>query len=64
MVVERNHLDKAVYLGDTQGDYEATMQAGLPFIHARTGYGTINVEVPFIRELSELPDKVKEFLDR
>lgn len=64
LVVERNHLDKAVYLGDTQGDYEATMQAGLPFIHARTGYGTINVEVPFIRELSELPDKVKEFLDR
>ena len=63
LVADRNHLDKAVYVGDTQGDYEATMQAGLPFIHARTGYGTIEAEVPFITELSELPEKVKEFLE-
>lgn len=62
LVADRNHLDKAVYVGDTQGDYEATMQAELPFIHARTGYGTIAAEVPFITGLSELPEKVKEFL--
>lgn len=64
LVVERNHLDRAVYVGDTQGDYEATMQAGLPFIHARTGYGTVAADVPFIMELSQLPDKVKEFLEK
>lgn len=64
LVRERNHLDRAVYVGDTQGDYEATMQAGLPFIHARTGYGTVAVDVPFITELSQLPEKVKEFLEK
>lgn len=64
LVRERNHLDRAVYVGDTQGDYEATMQAGLPFIHARTGYGTVAADVPFITELSQLPEKVKEFLEK
>jgi len=64
LVTERNHLDRAVYVGDTQGDYEATMQAGLPFIHARTGYGTVAANVPFITELSQLPEKVKEFLEK
>lgn len=63
LVVERNHLDKAVYVGDTQGDYEATMQAGLPFVHARTGYGTVDADVMFIRELPELPEKVAEILE-
>lgn len=62
LVAERNHLDKAVYVGDIQGDYEATMQAGLPFIHARTGYGTVNAEVPFIHKLSQLPEKAAEVL--
>lgn len=62
LVADRNHLDKAVYVGDIQGDYEATMQAGLPFIHARTGYGTVNAEVPFICKLSELPKKAEEIL--
>lgn len=64
LVAERNHLDRAVYVGDTQGDYEATMQAGLPFIHARTGYGTVEANVPFITELSQLSEKVKEFLEK
>ncbi|MBO5426297.1 MAG: HAD family hydrolase, partial [Lachnospiraceae bacterium] len=42
LIVERNNLDKVVYVGDIQGDYEATMEAGLPFIHAAYGFGTIS----------------------
>ncbi len=64
LVAERNHLDKAVYIGDIQGDYNSAVQAGLPFIHARTGYGTVDAEVPFIEEFSELPERVKEVLER
>lgn len=63
LVADRNHLDKAVYVGDIQGDYDAAAQAGLPFIHARTGYGTVDAEVPFIMELPELPEKVKEVFE-
>lgn len=63
LVTERNHLEQAVYVGDTQGDYDAAMEAGLPFIHARTGYGTVNVPVPYIMKLSELPEKIAELLE-
>lgn len=62
LVAERNHLDMAVYVGDTQGDYEATMFAGLPFIHARTGYGTVNANVPYVEKLAELPEVVEKVI--
>lgn len=56
LVIERNHLTECVYLGDTQGDYDAAAAAGIPFIHARTGYGTVNRETPYITRLLELPE--------
>lgn len=59
----RNELEKAVYVGDIQGDYDATMEAGLPFIHAAYGFGTINQEVPSISELKELPEVVKKVFE-
>jgi phosphoglycolate phosphatase len=40
LVIERNNLDDVVYVGDTQGDYEATVFAGVPFIFAKYGFGS------------------------
>ena len=62
LIVERNNFDKVVYVGDIQGDYEATMEAGLPFIHAAYGFGTISADVPAIQKFSDLPETVKEIL--
>lgn len=62
LVAQRNCLDAAVYVGDTQGDYEAASFAGMPFIHARTGYGTVSAEVPYIRRLEELLDMAEEVI--
>lgn len=62
LVVERNGLKDAVYVGDTQGDYDAASFAGIPFIHARTGYGSINVRVPYVEQFSQLPEVVREIL--
>ncbi|MFP3154769.1 HAD family hydrolase [Lachnospiraceae bacterium ZAX-1] len=59
LVVARNSLDKAIYIGDTQGDYEASAYAGIPFIHARMGYGTVNVKVPYVTTIKEIPEVVK-----
>ena len=59
LLVERNNLD-AVYVGDTMGDYDATMQAGLPFIHAAYGFGTVPEGTEKIDDIRELPEKVKE----
>ncbi|EOT26673.1 HAD hydrolase, family IA [Eubacterium sp. 14-2] len=63
MVVERNSLDRAVYVGDVQGDYYAAEEAGIPFIHAENGYGTIQAEVPAITDLARLPQVVEEIFN-
>ena len=61
-VVERNHLEKAVYVGDIQGDYDATMAAGLPFIHAAYGFGTIAQETAKVDSFAELIKVVPQVL--
>ena len=61
LVADRNQLDLAVYVGDTQGDYEAAKAAGLPFIHARTGYGRIDGDIPAIDSLSQLAGLLEGF---
>lgn len=62
LVVERNKLDKAVYVGDIMSDYNATKKAGLPFIHAAYGFGSVPENTPRIESLKELPDVVCEVI--
>jgi phosphoglycolate phosphatase len=62
LLVERNHLEKAVYVGDIMGDYNATMEAGLPFIHAAYGFGTVPEGTPRITDIRQLPERVKDVL--
>lgn len=42
LVIERSNIKRAIYIGDTQGDYEAARFAGIPFIHAAYGFGQIS----------------------
>lgn len=39
LIMARNQMQDPVYVGDTQGDYEATQVAGLPFVFAAYGFG-------------------------
>ena len=41
-LMERNGIDEndVIYIGDTQGDYAATVEAGIPFIWCTYGFGT------------------------
>ena len=39
LIVERNNLKSPVYVGDTQGDFDACKKAGVPFIWAAYGFG-------------------------
>lgn len=62
LLVERNDVTDAVYVGDIQGDYDATMEAGLIFIHAAYGFGTIEQETAKINSFAELPKVAEEIL--
>lgn len=39
-LMQRHNIRSCAYIGDTQGDYEATLEAGIPFIWASYGFGT------------------------
>lgn len=56
LVVMRNDLDAAVYVGDIQGDYDASRMAGVNFIHAAYGFGTIDAQVSEIHAFAQLAD--------
>ena len=53
-IIEHNGVKKAVYVGDTQADFEACKQANVPFIHAAYGFGKIDAPVTRIQSPAEL----------
>ena len=61
-MADRNKLDKAVYVGDIQGDYVSSREAGVGFIHAAYGFGQMEQETPVIHAFSELPKVVDELM--
>ncbi|MCM1023992.1 MAG: HAD family hydrolase [Prevotella sp.] len=62
IIMERNGIDKAVYVGDTQGDLDASGAAGVPFIHAAYGFGNVDGEVPEAKSFSEVYAAAKAVL--
>ncbi len=54
LIMERNHVKSAVYVGDTEGDENAAHSAGIPFIHAAYGFGSARNPEGVIQALSEL----------
>lgn len=54
LLAERNGLNAPVYVGDTQGDWEACKVAGMPMIFCRYGLGQVEDEMPSIDRFAEL----------
>jgi phosphoglycolate phosphatase len=61
MLLERNHITSAVYVGDTAGDEKGTRFAGLPFIYAKYGFGEVLAPDAIIEDIRELPECIKKF---
>jgi len=53
-VVKRKGLRSPVFVGDTQGDYQAATKAGIPFIYARYGFRQVEGYQRSIDEPAEL----------
>lgn len=62
-VCDRNKLDAAIYVGDIEGDYLASKEAGILFIHASYGFGKVDETLPKITSLDELPEIVGQVFD-
>ena len=59
-LMEQYGLKKSIYVGDTQMDYEAAKQAGIEFLYAAYGFGTISDPVPSILSIRELLNHMQE----
>lgn len=42
LIIRRNNLEKAIYVGDTKGDALSAKAAGIPFVFARYGFGNVD----------------------
>ncbi|RDI37936.1 HAD family hydrolase [Falsibacillus pallidus] len=54
LIMERNHLESPVYVGDTEGDRKASESAGIPFVYARYGFGEVEKYDYVIDEFRDL----------
>ena len=62
IVVKRNQLAQAYYVGDVEGDRRAAEMAGIPFIHAAYGYGKIDDAAYRINAIAELPGLMEQLV--
>lgn len=58
-LMAEHHIRSAVYIGDTQGDLEATEVAGIPFVWAAYGFGEVKAAAK-IDDIRQLPRVLKE----
>jgi phosphoglycolate phosphatase len=55
LIMKRHNLKSPVYVGDTQGDANASKEAGVPFVFARYGFGDVKEYDLAVDSLSQLP---------
>lgn len=65
LVIERQGIDinGCIYIGDTQGDCKAAKSAGVPFVHAAYGFGSVDDCVAVLNSLNELPEAALRLLE-
>ena len=56
-LMKQYRIESCAYIGDTQMDYEATLEAGVPFIWAAYGFGT---PTGFDRKIDAITDLLGE----
>lgn len=58
-LMKKRSLRAPIYVGDTQGDCDASKFAGIPFVFAAYGFGSVNADVPCIYSPLELVELIK-----
>ncbi len=60
ILMERHQITDAIYIGDTQGDLEASQKAGIPFIFCTYGFGTPDRWDAALEDFRLLPELLKQ----
>ena len=60
LVMERNGVDRAIYVGDIQKDADASAKAGIPCIWASYGFGHIEEPAAVLEKFTDLPGALKD----
>lgn len=60
IIMERNQVLSAVYVGDTEGDAKACEEAGIEMIYAAYGFGEVEKPHREIKSFGELPGVLAE----
>jgi len=55
LLMEKNAIKDAVYVGDIQGDLDSARYAGIGFVHAAYGFGQVDAPDAVIKDITELP---------
>ena len=55
-LMEKHGIESCAYIGDTQGDYEATVEAGVPFVWCTYGFGVPDGYVQKVDRFADLLD--------
>lgn len=55
VIMERNGVTRAVYVGDTSGDEQSARVAGIPFVYAAYGFGETVAPDYTVQAFEELP---------
>lgn len=58
LVAERNGLKTPIYVGDTQGDSDASEEAGAAFVYAKYGFGTVDHADAVIEAFADLREVI------
>jgi phosphoglycolate phosphatase len=53
-VVRRNRIQRPLFVGDTEGDQRAALDNGIPFVHARYGFGEVTAADYYIDRFMDL----------
>lgn len=56
LIMKRNHVSRAVYVGDTAGDEQSARVAGIPFVFASYGFGEAKAPDYVLLEFAKLPE--------
>ena len=64
LIMERNNINNAVYIGDTYKDYLSSKDNNIPFIFSSYGFENFKPEYKYIiNSITELKDEIKKIIE-